>query len=73
MTTQQMTVPATLPMTVRLEAQHWNVVIAALRKLPFEMVEFVLPMVNEQLQAQAQSGAPASANGLDRVDMSAAA
>ena len=61
-------VPANLPMTVKLEAQHWNVVIMGLRKLPYELVEFVLPAVNEQLAAlaQAQGEAPMPAtNGLD--------
>ena len=60
---QSFVAPANKLMTVQLEAQAWNVVIAGLRKLPYEVVEFVYPAVSEQLQQQANAIAPG--NGLD--------
>lgn len=60
---QSYVAPANKLMSVQLEAQAWNIVIAGLRKLPYEVVEFVYPAVSEQLQQQADTVAPS--NGLD--------
>jgi hypothetical protein len=67
-------VPANLPLTVTLEAQQWNSVMAALGKLPYEIVAPLIASMIEQLQRRAQAQAaitqPAAAgakasNGLD--------
>jgi len=59
-------VAPTQPLTVTLEAQHWNTVLAAMSKAPYEVVAPLIQMMGEQLQVQTQQAAeqPAS-NGLD--------
>jgi hypothetical protein len=70
----QTPIPANLPLTVVLEAQAWNSVLAALGKLPYEIVAPLIASMTEQLQrgaaAQAAITQPAVAeakagNGID--------
>ena len=62
-------VAATTPLTVTLEAQHWNTVLAAMSKAPYEVVAPLIQMMGEQLGQQTQGEPPApprpAANGLD--------
>lgn len=61
-------VPPNLVMTLRLEAQQWNVVLGALGKAPYEIVMPIIAALEQQLQVQAEAaGEPAVplGNGLD--------
>ena len=45
-----------------LEAQEWGVVIAALRKLPFEVVAPIIGKLSDQLTRQQQPNGPPDAS-----------
>lgn len=55
-------VPATMPMTVKLQAQVWNAIISALGKEQHYIVAPLIQAIQEQLQEQAEKP---PANGLD--------
>lgn len=64
----------TTPLSVTLEAQEWNVVIAALTEAPYKVVHALIQSMGGQLQAQAQQAQQAqqteahgTANGLDEA------
>lgn len=56
-------VPATMPMTVQLQAQVWNAIIASMGKEQHYIVWPLIQAIQEQLSAQAEK-LPAT-NGLD--------
>jgi hypothetical protein len=53
--------PNTL-LVVKLEVQQWNIVLAGVGKLPYEIVASLVPLILEQLQAP-QASMPATLNG----------
>jgi hypothetical protein len=46
------------PLSATLSAQQWNVVFAALQKLPYEMVAPIIPRLAEQLTVTSMTDAP---------------
>jgi hypothetical protein len=46
----QTPISANLPLTVTLEAQHWNTIVTALAKAPYELVAPLIQSITEQLQ-----------------------
>jgi len=59
-------------LVVRLEAQHWNVVMSVLAEQPYKVAAPIIHQIGEQLQQQAQayqqppSPQPLARNGHDR-------
>jgi hypothetical protein len=51
-------------LTVTLDAQQWNGVLAALSDAPYKMAAPLIQAMTEQLQTQAQT-IPTTGNGLD--------
>lgn len=52
--------------SVSLEPNDWQIVWAALRKMPFEAVEQVLPRLVQQVNAATQAQMQRRANGEDQ-------
>jgi hypothetical protein len=72
MITQPQAIPATTPLSVKLEAQQWNSVIALLQEVlaPNRVTTPLIQAISEQVQAEAQqhpaaTATAATANGLD--------
>jgi hypothetical protein len=75
---QSRPVPANMPLTITLEAQQWNSVMAALAETPYRIAAPLIQAISEQLQQQAATVAeaeqthpqarvlPTGGNGLDR-------
>jgi len=59
----QTPVQATMPLTVTLEAQQWNQVIAAIAEAPYRVAAPLIQAMTEQLQAQASSEMSPGAHG----------
>jgi hypothetical protein len=51
-------IPATMPMTVTLEAQQWNGVMTALSEAPYKIAAPLLEAIQAQLQSSLQSSIP---------------
>jgi hypothetical protein len=61
-------IPPDTPLTVTLEAQQWNAVIAALSEAPFRIAAPLIQAITGQLQGQAaqvQQQPRPGANGVD--------
>jgi len=70
---QQISVEATAILTVKLQAQQWNVVLKQLYKGRIDRLGMLTGMINEQLAHQMQEQAaqsPASPPGTNGVDHS---
>jgi hypothetical protein len=61
---QQIPIPATLPVSITLEAQQWNLVIMAMGKAPYEVVAALIQTLTDQVH---QAAMTAGANGLDKT------
>jgi hypothetical protein len=57
-------VNATQPFTVTLEAQQWNVIMAALNEAPYRHAAPVIQTLNQQLQEAAAATQTAQAAGV---------
>jgi hypothetical protein len=53
-------VPPALVMSVRMQAQQWNMVLAALAKTPYETAAPLIQAIQDQLEAQARDFAQPS-------------
>ena len=67
---QAVPVPVTMPFSVTLQAQQWNMVIAALDEAPHKVAAPLIQAISQQLQQaaaeyQAAEHQGQTANGLD--------
>jgi hypothetical protein len=62
----QVTVTAEQPLTVTLQAQQWNQMIAVLHDAPYRIAQPLIRDIGEQLQQQTQ---PSMGNGLSPTPM----
>jgi hypothetical protein len=60
-------VPANQRMTVTLEAQQWNGVLAALAEAPYRVAAPLIQVMTEQLQQQSSGSGGPTLNGLDQA------
>jgi hypothetical protein len=62
---QQITVTPEQQLSVSLQAQQWNQVIAVLHDAPYRIAQPLIRDIGEQLQQQTQAVASGVGNGLD--------
>jgi hypothetical protein len=65
---QPQPIEATMPLSVTLEAQQWNQVLACLHDAPYRVAAPLIQSVGQQLQIQTGGPTqPALANGADLI------
>jgi hypothetical protein len=74
-TAQPQPIEATMPLTITLEAQQWNQVLATLNEAPYRIAAPLIQTIGQQLQEQTgqlgpQAPAQAPLNGDARASVS---